>query len=112
MSRLVSSIPCCAATAVLVLGLISSAEAAGKEVVQYRLTEQRTLHLDDAKVAKQYHETMQQLGCETQLDDHGGHVDLTYRCREWREVDFPDHAAAHKWESWLKALRFEVNHTH
>jgi len=103
-----------AAVAILasVSSLPSPVQAAENEVVEYRLTQQRTMHLDDEKISRQYHTTLQQLKCESNLDIHDGHIDLTYRCRQWRRVEFDSHAAAHKWEQWLKAFGFEVSHSH
>ena len=107
-------IPVAAAVAVLISisNAPAPAQAAEKQVVEYRLTQQRTIHLDDEKTARQFHSTLQQLHCESKLDIHDGHIDLTYRCRDWRRVEFNNHATAHKWERWLKALAFEVRHIH
>jgi hypothetical protein len=47
-----------------------------------------------------------------QVNGHEGHFDLAYRCRDWRQAQFPDHASAHKWQDWLTALGFDVQHQH
>jgi len=91
---------------------ITSADAADTEVIEYRLTQQRTVHVDSAQIAAQYHDSLQKLGCESRIDEHDGHIDLIYRCPEWRDVAFDSHASAHKWETWLKSLGFEVKHSH
>jgi len=102
--------------AIAILASISSmpspVQAAENEVVEYRLTQQRTMHLDNEQIARQYHGTLQQLKCESQLDIHDGHIDLTYRCRQWQRTGFASHAAAEKWERWLKAFGFETSHSH
>ena len=91
---------------------ISGAEAAEKAVVQYRLTKQKTLHLDSEKAAKGVLQSLKNLGCETKLGSHNGHFDLTYRCPKWRSAEFDGHDAAHKWQAWLKKLGFETAHKH
>jgi hypothetical protein len=86
--------------------------AAQKAVVQYRLTKQKTIHLDDEKTARSYDQSLKKLGCESKLGSHGGHFDLTYRCTKWRQAQFDGHDAAHKWQKWLKSLGFETGHEH
>ena len=83
-----------------------------KTVVQYRLVKQKTIHLDGEKTAKSYHQSLENLGCESKLGGHGGHFDLTYRCPKWRAAEFDGHAAAHQWQNWLKKLGFETAHKH
>ncbi len=89
-----------------------AAYAAEKVVVQYRLTKQKTTHLDDEKTARSYDQSLKNLGCESKLGGHGGHFDLTYRCPKWRQAEFDGHDAAHQWQKWLKKLGFETAHKH
>ncbi len=89
-----------------------AAHGAEKAVVQYRLAKQKTMHLDDEKTAKSYHQSLKNLGCESKLGGHGGHFDLTYRCPKWRQAEFDGHDAARQWQSWLKKLGFETAHKH
>ncbi len=85
-----------------------AAYAAEKAVVQYRLTKQRTMHLDDEKTARSYDRSLKRLGCESKLGGHGGHFDLTYRCPKWRAAEFDGHDAAHQWQNWLKTSGFDT----
>ena len=96
------------------LGSIAAdaAYAAEKAVVQYRLTKQKTIHLDDEKTAKSYDQSLKDLGCERKLSGHKRYFDLTYRCPKWRQAEFDGHGAAHKWQNWLKKLGFETAHKH
>ena len=101
-------------------GIVHTASAASpneafaqqKEIVVYRLTSARTMHLENSATAQQYQAALKQLGCETQLEVHQGHFDLTYRCPQWESAQFESHAAAHKWHAWLASLGFEVTHRH
>ena len=67
---------------------------------------------DDAATAKSYAQSLKKLGCDHRLDGHAGHFDLTMNCPKWRDAEFPDHGAAHKWQDWLKSLGFETKHEH
>ena len=89
-----------------------AANAADKAVIKYRLTKQKTIHLDDEKTAKSYDQSLKKLGCESKLGGHSGHFDLTYGCPNWREVAFDGHDEAHRWQNWLKSLGFETAHAH
>ena len=86
--------------------------AAEKASIQYRLTQARTVHLDDEKLAKSYEQSLKKFGCEVKLGGHQGHFDLTYRCPKWRGAEFDGHDAAHQWQNWLKKLGFETAHKH
>ena len=92
--------------------LATSAQAADREVVAYRLTNWKTIHFDDAQKADIQAKTVKRLGCEVKTGDHGGHVDVSYRCPEWREISLDSHSKAHNWEDWLKASGFETRHEH
>ena len=100
--------------AVLILGIyISPAPAAEhREIVSYRLEIAKTMHFDNQATATQYQSAFEQLGVQTRVDGHGGHIDLTYQCPQWQSAQFADHATAHKWQDWLQSLGFEVRHRH
>ena len=104
--------------AVVALGYFGSsvaahaASASDKAVIRYRLTEQKTIHLNDEKKAKSYDQSLKKLGCESKLGNHGGHFDLTYRCANWREKAFDGHDEAHRCQKWLESLGFETAHSH
>jgi hypothetical protein len=90
----------------------SSARAAEREVVAYRLANWKTIHFDDSRRADIHVQTIKRLGCEVKSGDHGGHIDVSYRCTEWREISLDSHDKAHEWEGWLKASGFETRHQH
>ena len=100
------------AAALLAGVLTTPASAAEKEVVAYRLTQWKASHFDDQARARQHYDTVKKLGCEAKQDDHGGHIDVSYRCEKWKEIALKDHDAVHRWEKWLKAAGFETKHTH
>ena len=88
------------------------AQTPQKEVVEYRLAKWKTIHFDDAKAAKVHYDAVKKLGCEAKQADHDGHIDVTYRCPEWKKMSLKTHSDAHKWEDWLKKSGFETKHVH
>ncbi len=100
-----------AATA-LVTTTVSSLAAAERDTVAYRLADWKTLHFDDAKTGNAHYDAVKKLGCEVKKDNHGGHLDVSYRCTQWKEMTVASHNKAHEWEKWLKAAGFETKHAH
>lgn len=93
---------------------LSTAEAqeARPATVAYRVTKMQTLHFDASAEARQYVETVRKLGCEASIDDHGNHLDVSFRLAEWKSITLRTEATAHKWEDWMKANGFETIHAH
>lgn len=90
----------------------TSASAADRELVAYRLVSWKTIHFDDAQQADNHVKTIQRLGCEIRTGNHGGHIDVSFRCPQWREISLDTHTKAHNWETWLKGSGFETHHQH
>lgn len=86
--------------------------AAAKELVRYRLVDWRVVHTGKVAEAKKLAATLTKLKCEVKEANHGNHIDVRYRCKEWKELQLPTHAAAHQWETWLKKYGFETVHEH
>ena len=100
------------ATAALVATTMQSVAVAGEAQVGYRLTAWKTMHFDDAKKGDAHHKAVRDLGCEVKKENHGGHIDVSYGCNEWKRMTVASHDAAHQWEKWLKAAGFETKHAH
>jgi len=95
-----------------VLFAVGSTTTSAAEIVRYRLTQWKSQHLHDATKSKKILATLEKLGCEIEKADHNGHIDVKYRCPEWKQLELKSHADAHKWESWLKEFKFETEHKH
>ena len=91
---------------------VGSLKGDSLERVEFRLTEWKSLHFDQANHAKQYYETFKGIGCECKQDAHGDHIDVAFRCPKWRSLSLKSHSEAHKWEAFLKKAGFETNHEH
>ena len=96
------------ASGVITTNLLGAAPA----VVNFRLPNWKSAHFDDAKSAQTNFKTFQQIGCEVEQDQHGGHFDVRYRCPTWRGISLNSHGEAHRWERWLNASGFETSHKH
>ena len=104
---------------VSVAGAVASTPTSGitaadeqKEIVEYQLDKWKTAHASDDAAAKKMVATLKQLKCEVKTDNHGGHIDITYRCPQWKRMTLKDHKTAHQWEAWLKKYGFSTKHTH
>lgn len=80
--------------------------------IAYRLPAWKTMHFDDPVQAQQHLAAVQQLGCVARSENHGGHIDVTYRTAGWRHVTVASDQLAHRWEGWLKGAGFETLHGH
>ena len=80
--------------------------------VAYRLKETKTIHFDDTRKAQLHLQTVRKLGCQAKMDDHGGHMDVSYRLTSWSALTLTTEQAAHQWEGWMKKSGFETLHAH
>lgn len=79
--------------------------------VAYYLPVWKTLHLHDAAKAKEQLTNLKKLGCVTQQRAHAGHLDVSFRCNEWKSLAFEDQALAEGWVRWLDANGFDTSLT-
>ncbi len=113
LQRMLKSVLIAAVAFTMVSGFSPDRASAEEQyVVEYRLTKWKTLHFDETKKAETHLATVKKLGCEVKAGDHGGHIDVSYRCPEWRSLAVETDAGAHKWEKWLRASGFETTHQH
>lgn len=101
-----------AAAACTLLGSATLLPAANVERVDFRLMKWKTLHFEDAGSAQKYYKTFKAIGCECEQEKHNGHIDVRFRCTEWRSLTLKTHAEAHRWEAFLKKAGFETRHEH
>lgn len=100
------------AVGVLAAGLVGPAFASGAEIVKFRLADWKAQHFHDQAQAKTFADTVVRLGVEAKTGSHGDHIDVSYRCVEWRSLQAASHESAHAWENWLKQAGFETQHQH
>lgn len=83
-----------------------------KEVVAYRLSTWKSMHFEDPVVAAEHMTAVRKLGCEAWQEDHGGHIDIVYRCLQWMRVLIASHEMAKQKLDWLEAAGFDTHHSH
>ncbi len=98
--------------AVLCCTLAMSSALTAAELVRYRTEQWQSKHIHDTEKVKTIAETLTTLGCEVEQNEHNGHTDLKYRCKEWKQLELETHEDAHQWEDWLKEYGFETEHQH
>lgn len=104
------------AVAILTFASQATASAASfgddNEVVSFRLTQWKTVHMHEAGAAEKLITTLKKIGCEVKQNSHGDHIDVQYRCAEWKSIRLKSHDDAHQWEEWFKGKGFETHHKH
>lgn len=98
--------------AMLLLVTLIPVAASADEIVRYQLADWKAKHIHDNSKADVIEKTLKSLGCEIKKSQHNGHVDIRYRCPNWREMSFDTHDDAHRWEKWLKEFQFKTVHKH
>jgi len=93
------------------VGVLSAQDQEGYHV-DYRLVRWKTMHFHDAKKAELHFKTVKDLGCAAKKASHGDHIDVMYRCPNWRRITLRSDASAHSWQRWLRGSGFETKHQH
>ena len=88
------------------------AHAHSGESLAFRLKDWKSMHFDDQQKAAQHAETVKKFGCEVKQGSHAGHIDVTYRCMDWKTLQVANHKLAEQWEGWLTGSGFDVSHGH
>jgi hypothetical protein len=52
--------------------------------------------------------TLQKIGCEVKQDNHGGHVDISFRCPGWKSISVENDEQSQQWHTWLVGNEFET----
>lgn len=90
------------------LASVAVAETSASEVVRYRLENWKRKHIHDTAKAEQLADVFKKLGCEVEKADHNGHIDIKYRCPQWRQITIDSSEEAVRWEKWLKQNLFQT----
>lgn len=76
--------------------------------VGFRLTEWKTVHASSAEHAEQEAAALKKIGCEVTTDNHGSHIDVKYRCPQWKSMKLKDAKLVDQWSSWCIAKGMET----
>lgn len=89
----------------------SSAQAEDKLLsIAFRLANWKSLHFDNPVEAQKQVQTLKQLGCEVQTEQHAGHFDVRFRASKWTKLTVDNPKLIDDWEKWLKATGFKTLH--
>lgn len=76
--------------------------------VGFRLAEWQTRHVHDVNAADELAEALERVGCEVSKNDHNGHIDIQYRCPNWKTITVENGEYAVQWSSWLAGNGLET----
>jgi hypothetical protein len=76
--------------------------------VGFRMANWRSIHGDGTKATTDLVSTLQKIGCEVKQDNHGGHVDISFRCPSWKTVSVQNDDQSNQWHQWLVNNEFET----
>jgi len=93
----------------LAFPLVTAGEAMADTVVRYRLADWKRKHLHDTAKADKIADVLKKLGCEVEKADHNGHIDVKYRCPQWRQISVESADEAARWQRWFKEYYFQTD---
>ncbi len=76
--------------------------------VGFRMTNWQTIHHDGTPATQERIATLQRIGCEVREDNHGGHVDIGFRCVSWKSIPAQNDDQQRQWHAWLVNNEFET----
>ena len=76
--------------------------------VGFRLSSWRTVHGDKSESTDKIVKTLKRIGCEVKQENHGDHVDVTYRCPFWKSISVQNDRQSKEWQAWLANYKFET----
>ncbi len=86
----------------------TATQAAVVKKVGFRMANWHTVHGDGTKATTDMISTLQEIGCEVKQDNHGGHMDISFRCPSWKTVNVQDDDQSNQWHQWLVDNEFET----
>ena len=76
--------------------------------VGFRMADWKTIHRDESQATQDLVHSLEEMGCEVQQNDHGGHIDIRFRCPSWKTVEVTDEEHSQQWRNWLIDNQFET----
>ncbi len=82
--------------------------AAPAKKMGFRLIEWKTIHSHSQEEAKETVAALQKIGCEVTSNSHGNHIDVQYRCPEWKSMKLATDQLVNQWSSWCAGKGMET----
>ena len=76
--------------------------------VGFRSKEWKTIHGHDEKAAQTNIATLKKIGCEVTTQQHGDHMDIRFRCADWKTMQLPSVELQTQWSTWLQDKGLET----
>ena len=74
----------------------------------FRLTQWKTIHASSSEQAQEELATLKKIGCEAVSEAHGNHIDVRYRCPEWKSVKLASDQLVSQWAAWCESKGMET----
>ena len=81
---------------------------ASTKKVGFRLTKWKTIHTNSEDEAQETIGALQKIGCEVDSNTHGDHIDVKYRCSQWKSIELATDQLVNQWSSWCEAKGMET----
>lgn len=82
--------------------------SAAPKIVGYRAPEWESIHTTSEDEATQVIATLKKIGCEVDTVDHDNHIDVKFRCAEWRSMQVKTFGLQGQWAEWCKKHGLET----
>ena len=86
---------------------VTQAKSTSKRV-GFRLKDWKTVHTHSAQDAQETVATLKKIGCDVKSENHGNHVDVRYRCPEWKSMRLTTDQLVNQWTTWCAAKGMET----
>lgn len=74
----------------------------------FRLKDWKTFHASSIEDAQTTIATLKKIGCEVESDSHGDHIDVKYRCPDWRSMKLTTDQLINQWTTWCAGKGMET----
>jgi len=82
--------------------------SASAKQVGFRLTKWKTAHTSSEAEAQEMIGALQKIGCEVDSDIHEAHIDVKYRCLQWKSIQLATDQLVAQWSTWCEAKGMET----
>lgn len=76
--------------------------------IGFRLIEWKAIHSHSEQESKETVAALQKVGCEVLTEQHGDHIDVKYRCPEWKALSLANNQLVNQWSTWFQAKGIET----
>lgn len=74
----------------------------------FRVVDWKTIHSKTEVEAQQDISTLKKIGCEVVSQQHENHIDIKYRCPQWKSIKLATDGLVAQWSQWCKTKGMET----